>query len=113
MIQVIQGERQEFTIDLTSEKTGNKFDLTGFSEIKVCFKAGTTIIEKLESVPADNVSVVSAINGQISAELSVADTDAMTAANDGAIEIEIDFGGGDIKKVQILSAFNVVNKICP
>jgi len=114
MIQVIQGERQPFIIDLESEKTGKPFDLTGFTEIQVCFKAGTTVISKLESVPADNVAVVGGpTNGQISAELAAVDSDTLAATSGGQIEVIISFSATNIQKTQILDAFAVLDKICP
>jgi len=108
--EIIQGEKQDFAFNLKSKSTGNRFDLTGFSEIKVCFKSGTTLVEKLESLA--EVTVVSAADGQITTSLSVADTDSFAKSDDGDVEIHVDFGGGDVKKSQILGAFFVTEKLC-
>ena len=111
MIEVIQGEKQPFTISLRSKSTGDAFDLTGFNEITVCFKAGSTTIEKTES--AGEVSVVGADDkGKIQVDLKVADTTSFAKTTDGQIEVSVDFGSGDIRKLQILDAFHVVEKIC-
>jgi len=110
MIVIIQGEKQPFELNLSSLKNGTAFDLTGFTDITVCFKIGSTTIEKKES--DGDVTVVSEPRGEISTFLTVADTDSLTPGTDGAIEVLVDFGGGDIKKAQDLNAFKVVAKIC-
>ena len=110
MIKIIQGEQQPFTIDLKSAETGKPFDLTGYSEITVCFKAGSSLVSKDTS---SGVSVVGdPMLGQISGTLEVADTSSLTSTASGSIEVTIDFGGGNIKKTQILNEFSVSQTLC-
>jgi len=111
MIEVIQGEKQTVNIDLVSKTSGKPFDLTGASEIKVCFKSGSTIITKLLSLL--EVSVVGdPLLGQITTDLSTTNTDAMTATNKGDIQVTVDYGAGNVKKAIINEAFSVTTKIC-
>lgn len=111
MLDIIQGEKQPFEFNLTSKKSGGPFDLTGNIEIEVCFKSGTTIVTKKKTL--SEITVVGSPElGQISGDLEVADTDSLPSTENGDVEIKIDFGGGDIKKAQILGAFKVTEKIC-
>ena len=111
MLNIIQGEKQTVIIDLVSSKTGKRTDLTGNTEIKVCYVAGTTVVEKTKT--ATQVTVIGdEEDGQIQADLQVADTDSMPPTSEGHIEISIDYGSGDIRKSQILNAFSVASKLC-
>ena len=112
MIEIIQGEKQPITIDLVSSKTGKRIDLTGNTEITVCFQAGSTLISKTKTA-TEVVVVGDPADGQITADLQVADTDSMPTTSSGSIEVVIDFGSGDVRKSQILEAFQVIQKICP
>ncbi len=89
MLDIIQGEQQPYKIDLTSTKTGLPFDLTGNVDIEVCFKANSTIIIKKKSL--GQVTVDSAILGQISGNLEVNDTDSLTPLTDGSLEVSTIF----------------------
>lgn len=112
MLEIIQGEQQPYSITINKKKDGKitgPLDLTGNVEIKVLFKIGATIITKLKTT--SQVTVVSAILGQISGNLLIADTDLMTAGTDGVVEIHVDYGSGNVKKLQILNAFKVFAKI--
>jgi len=111
-LEIIQGEKQPYNIDLTSKASGKPFDLTGVSDITVCFKTDAIVIEK--TLGALEVSIVGDPQlGQITGNLLVADTDSMTPTTEGQIEIQIDVdGAGDIKKSQILNGFIVLEKIC-
>ena len=110
IIEIIQGEQQPFTIDLVSKATGKPFDLTGYDEITVCFKSESTIVTK------DTSSGVSVLGdeklGQITGTLETTDTTTMPATSHGHIEVAVDFGGGDIKKAQLLNKFIVIESIC-
>ena len=111
MIEIIQGEKQTVNIDLVSKTTGKPFDLTGATEIKVCFKAGSTTVSKLLSLA--EVSVVgNALLGQITTDLSTTDTDSMTQTSKGDVEVTVDYGSGNVKKAQIQDTFKVTEKIC-
>lgn len=111
MLKIIQNESKPFTITITSESNdGLPFDLTGFSDIKVCFKSGSLITELTQS--GGRITVVTALLGLISGTLTQAETDAMSVVTDGQIEIQVDFGGGDVRKSQIDSAFIVKAKLC-
>ncbi len=111
MLKIIQNERQPFTINLVSESNnGLPFDLTGYSEITVCFKAGTTVTTLTET--GARITVVEAKIGQISGALTQAETDAMSVVTSGLIEIAVDFGGGDVRKTQIVNSFSVTAKVC-
>lgn len=111
MIEVIQGEKQTFNIDLTSKKTGKSFDLTGNTEITVCFKSGTTIIEKTKT--ATEVSEVGdPLLGQITVDLLTTDTATMLPTQEGIIVVEVDFGSGDVRKAIQNNAFTVEADPC-
>ncbi len=111
MLKIIQNEKQPFTINMTSEQlNGLPFDLTGFSDITVCFKAGSVVTTLTES--GSRITVVEEKIGQISGALTQAETDAMSIVTSGIIEIAVDFGGGDVRKTQINNAFSVIEKVC-
>lgn len=111
MIEVIQGEKQPFTIRLRSKSTGDPWDLSANVEIKVCFKSGTTIVEKLKTLA--EVSIVGAVTeGKIQTDLLIADTNLLPKTTEGHIEVLVDYGSGDVRKTQILGAFHVIEKIC-
>ena len=117
MREVIQGEQETFTINLTQTKTlsdGTKvvspFDLTSNTEIEVCFKVSTIKVTKLKTLT--EVSVIGAdTDGKIQASLEVADSDSFQAGN-GDIEIVVTKPAGAVTKFQILNGFQVVTKIC-
>lgn len=110
-IDVIQGERKPWTIDLTSSKTGKPFDLTGNTEIKVCFQAGSTTIELLKTLAEVTVVGLDEL-GQISGELTTTQSDSLTPTTEGNIEVHVTFGAGDVRKAQLINAFTVTAKIC-
>lgn len=110
MVDVIQAERQSFTIKLR-DQDGDPFDLTGFSEITVCFVAGSTVVTKTQT--GAEVSVVGSDElGVISTALTTTDSDSMPKTSQGNIEVQIDFGGGDVRKTQFFGAFKVSEKLC-
>lgn len=108
--EIIQGAQSKFTIDCV-DSTGKRFDLTGNTEIKCCFKASTTVVEKLKTTGGVTV-VGDPADGQIESTLEVADTDAMPPVMDGCIEVVVDYGSGTVKKSQILDAFIIIEKKC-
>jgi len=109
-VDVIQGEKQSFTINL-KQPSGSPFDLTGFTEITVCFKAGSTVVQKLESLA--EVSVVGADTlGTITVDLAIADSDSFSPTGEGHIEVHVAFSASDVRKTQILNAFQVTAKLC-
>ena len=111
MLEIFQGEDQSATIDLESKKTGKPFDLTGATEIEVCFIGGTTIIKRLLSL--SEVSVVgSPLNRQISTSLTAAQTATLVVTQAGNIQVRITQPGG-VSMVQILNAFAVKADLCP
>lgn len=110
-IEVIQGEKQTFNIDLTSKKTGKPFDLTGNTEIEVCFKAGETVISKKKTLTEVTV-VGDAQLGQISTDLSTTDSATLPVVSNGLIVVSIDFGGGLVKKAIFECAFTVKADPC-
>ena len=112
MIEIIQGERQPFTIDLILKSSKKPFDLTGFSEITACFKADSSKVVLTEG--GGDISVVGDPKlGQLTGFLTVAQTTSLTPTAKGDIEVVIDFGLGDIKKTQILNQFIVQEGFCP
>ncbi len=110
MIDIIQEERQPFTIQIRSNLTNDPYDLTGNSDIKVCFKTASGVTELTKS--GARITVEDAKLGIISGALTQAETDAMPVENNGLIEIQLDFGGGDVRKVQVTNAFVVREKAC-
>lgn len=114
MLDIIQGERQPWaiTVKTKNKNTGKStpLDLSGFSEITVCFKTGVNILTLLQT--GGRVTVDNAVLGEISGDITVAETDAMEAVEDGSAEVKIDFGGGDVRKSIILGSHRVDPKIC-
>lgn len=112
MLDIFQGERQAWSMQITTKNqvTGktSPLDLTGFNEITVCFRTDANILIKLESTAG--VTVDSLLQGEISGFLSVADTNAMPGDKTGDTEVAVDFGGGDVKKTQILRSHKVTAK---
>jgi len=93
MLDIIQGEQQPYTIDVTSKKTGGPFDFTGNVEVEVCFKAGSTIIvhkKTLGQVSVDSPEIL----GKLSGDLQVNETKPLTPLQDGSIEISTTFAFG-------------------
>jgi len=117
MREVIQGEKEVFRINLTvKDKNTNitsPYSLVGQTEISVCFKVGTTILQKNRvAVPIGVVVIGPEVDGVIEATMDVAESDGF-AAGDGDIEIVETKGAGVVKKFQIPNAFQVLEKICP
>jgi len=111
MIDVVQGEKQRFLIDLISKKTGKPFDLTGNDEIEVCFKAGTTILKKLRT--ATDVTVIgSPLLGQIEAFILKDESPTFAPAEDGLTVTTVTFPGDDVKIAIEIDAFRVVENPC-
>lgn len=110
MLEIIQGEKQTVKPDLTSRKTQKAFDLTGFTEIEVCFKAESTIIKKLESL--GEVVVVDALKGEITTDLLVAETTTLPPTEEGIIVVTVTFGAGDVRIGIEDPAFVVRNNPC-
>jgi hypothetical protein len=113
MIKFTQGEKQEFNIFLKTNTNGitEPLDLTTATEIKVCFKAESTVVTKLLSLA--EVSIVgSATLGKITIDLLPADTDTMPKTSNGSIEVVITFSATDVKKVIQTQAFMVEQKLC-
>lgn len=115
MLDIIQGEKQPWAITIVTKNavTGKTtpLDLAGFSEITVCFKTGT-IITTLTQTGGD-ITVDIAVLGEISGNLTVAQTDALPAPiEDGSAEISVDFGSGDVRKSIILNSHRVTAKLC-
>ena len=110
MLNIIQNERKPFSITITSKKTGLPLNLTGNSDITVCFKAGVSLTTLTKT--GVRITVDNAVLGQISGALTQAETDAMSAVNSGDIEIAVDYGSGDVQKSQKFNAFSVTAKLC-
>ena len=117
MREIVQGEREIFVIQLGQKDSGGvvrPFDLTGNTEISVCWKAESTIVQKNRVAATIGVIVVGAdTDGKIQGTLEVADTDSFPQTSNGSIEIIVTKAGGDVTKWQIDNAFQVLTKICP
>jgi len=111
LIEVIQGEEQLFNIDLTSQKTQRPFDLTGNTEIKVCFDSEGTVVQKTKT--ATEVTVVgSPLLGQISVTLLAADTTTLPFTKNGLIIVTVLFASSGPKKAKLKPAFTVAEDTC-
>jgi len=115
MLDIVQGEKQPWAITVqTKNKTTGKtspLDLTGFTEITVCFKTGVGLVTLTET--GARVTVDNAVLGEISGDLLVAETDAMEAPiEDGSAEVVVDFGAGDVRRSIILNSHRTTEKIC-
>lgn len=114
---IVQGEKETFTINLTEKESlsdgtilTKPFDLTGFTEIEVCFKVDTIKVSKKQT--AAEVAVIGAdTDGKIQTSLEIANTDSFQVG-DGSIEIVITKAAGDVTKFQILNSFQIAAKIC-
>lgn len=106
---IIQGEKKDFTITLTSVSGGitTLLDVSSAVEISVCFSIGATSITK--TLTGSNVSVTG--TGQVTTSLTTTDTDTFQVGT-GDIEVAVDNGSGDVTKLQNLDSFAVVAKIC-
>ena len=112
MRQIVQGEQQTFVIQLSRKQDNVQFpfDLTGYTEIQVCFKSNTTIVEKDTS---SDVTVVGPdTDGKIQAILQVADTESFQTGK-GDIEVVVTKPAGEVTKWQIPNSFQVSEAICP
>lgn len=114
MLDIIQGEKQPWSMTITTKNaaTGkvSPLDLTGFSEITVCFlTAQTHLITKTQT--GGGVTVDNAVLGEISGDLLTTDTDAMPEGF-GDIEAQVDFGSGDVRKAIIVRSHKVTKKLC-
>jgi len=110
MLEIIQGEDQAVPIDLTSRKTGKPFDLTGATEILVCFKSGAQKVEK--KLTDTDVSIVgSPLLGQITTDLTPADTTSLGSTDNGTIVVTITQPAGITKSVK-KDAFTVLEDPC-
>ena len=111
MLKIIQNEKQSFSISLKSEASGGPFDLTGNTEIRVCFKSGE-VVTILTKTGAEITVDGDPLLGIISGALTVAQTGAMGVVGSGVIEVEVTKGAGEVTKTQILGAFSVTASVC-
>lgn len=111
-VEIIQGEKQTVNINVKSKLTGQPFDFTGATEIVICFKSSSVVIQK--KLTDTDVSVVGDPKlGQLTTALQVADTDSLPVTQNGHIEIVETKAVGEVSKAQILDGFTVLAKICP
>jgi len=113
MLDIIQGERQTwkitiFKVDATGVKSFQ--DLTGNTEIKVCFKSGVNLLELTKT--ASRVIVDTLLEGKISGEITVIESDAMPEIADGSTEVQVHFSATDIRKSIIIDSHKVTAKLC-
>lgn len=116
MKEVIQGAQGVFDISLAEKDSAGilrPFDLTGHTATtpQVCWRAGTTKIEKLLTDPDVTIQGLETA-GQIRAILDASETLTFPNGEIGDIEVVVDDGLGGIKKFQILESWRVIEKIC-
>ena len=113
MIEIIQGEQQFYSIDLVVQSTKRPVDLTGTTEISVCFN--TKDVVTTHTLGASEIEIVgSPVLGQIQSTpgLTVARTEAMLVSDDGIVEVVLDYGSGDIQRIQIENGLIVKPSKC-
>lgn len=121
MKDIIRGEQAIITIELAGKRKSSEildaFDASNFdktipSAAKVCFKAGTTLIEK--TWDEAEINTVDAAEGILVATLEGSETDTFTANDVGIIEVVYvdDTDNKLIRKFQSPRAFQVKEKIC-
>ncbi len=113
MIEVIQGEQQFYSIDLVKSSNKRPVDLTGISEISVCFNTKDTVTT--HTLGAAEIEIVgSPLLGQIQATpgLLIAETTAMIESDDGIVEVVLDYGGGNVQRIQIENSLSVKASKC-
>ena len=112
-IKIITGEDRNgtrpITIRLTSESNGLPFDLTGVTEITVCFKnADSTDLSK---TIGSGVTVTNAAGGQFKVELDDLETALLNIGDNQNIEVAVEFGTQKTI-IQLLQVLNVVEALC-
>ena len=116
MKMVVQGEDPIFKIQLGSRdkcaEVATAVDISGITtaDSKVCWKAGTTVIEK--TFDDADITITDAAKGKFEAVLDAAESVTLLANEVGDIEVLIS-EGGRIKKYQLLKSFQVKAAICP
>jgi len=110
---IIQGARKPYRITITEKVNGvtSPLDLTNNEEITVCFKTTAGLVIHTR-VAGGEVAVDNAVLGIISGALSIADTASFAKDSNGIIEVAVDFGGDDVRKLQILQAFIIEETLC-
>jgi len=113
MVKIIQGEKKDipvtlFEADDQGRITGFK-DLTGLSAAEACFKNsdGTLLTLTLGS----GITVAD-VDGKLDLVLTDTESDALAVIDQETLEIKLDYGGGDVDKVQIERAYSVIRKFC-
>ena len=114
MLSFIQGEAKKWSLNLTTvnEDTGQEsfLDLTGATEISVCFKSGTHLLTKLLSTAEITVDVP--LEGKISGTNLIADTTAMSETTSGTVSVAVTYSATDVKKSIILNSHKVIADPC-
>ena len=108
MLNIIQGEDKTFTV-LFRKEDGRPFDLTGATEIKLCFP-GTTAVQEI-SLTGTEISVVNALLGEISATINDTKSALLKVGEQQTFEAVID-KGADRSKVKFTELLTVQSSIC-
>lgn len=118
MKEVIRGEKEKFSISLIEQtklsdgsKVQKAFDLTGYTEIQVNFKSGSTSVSKTFTADPSEVSIVGAdTDGKIETNLEIADSGSLEVGF-GSIEIVVTKAADEVTKFQLLNSFQVISSL--
>jgi len=110
MLEIIQGEDQDFSIFLRNKSNGQPVDLTAMTEIEVCFKVQDVVVSK--TLTAVEITIVgSPLLGNISGSLSTTDTDSLSPTKSEEIQVNLTDPDGK-SSILIDDAFSVIEKKC-
>ena len=109
-INVVQGKRKEFTLDI--EKGSDPFDLTGVNEVKVCFPGdGGTPVE-LSSNTAGELTITNATLGKVSGVLPAAKSANLIVGEDQNVQVEVSQTAGEPEAQVLEESLNVTAAVC-
>lgn len=115
MVQIIRGERKTISVQIYTSDcdsiTGFK-NLAAVNNVSACFRNEDGTLLELTSDPAAGVTIIDAATGKIEIEISAAQSDLLALVKNETLEITLDFGSGNIDKVQIKNAYSVLASLC-
>ncbi len=109
-LSVIKGSDREFLLKITMKDTGDTFDLSSVSQIKVYFlKEDGSVLEK-NMTPQAAVTIADACQGKIKVVLSELETATLSPGEAQSFEVEIQVG--DVTTiVQFREVLNVIDRL--
>lgn len=110
-VRIIQGGIKTFAVRLRSQSTRDPLDLTGVTEIEVCFQ-NSDGSELMLSKTDDEISVEGDPKiGKIQVELTAEQTALLLPVDNETLEVSVNLGDGPLK-CQIPNAYSVIQSEC-